>query len=58
MYTTNTLGIFRIILTPVENAVRVTALNLQFNTHVNISKLLLTSLSYKTKDLPCFLVFP
>lgn len=49
MYTTNTLGIFRIILTPVENAVRVAALNLQFNTQVDISKLLLSLLSIKPK---------
>lgn len=42
------------ILTPVENAVGVVALNLEFNTHFNISKLLWSSLlSYKTTDLSC-----
>lgn len=43
-----------VILTPIENAVGVVALNLEFNTHLNISKLLsLSLLLYKTNDL-CF----
>lgn len=38
-----------VILTPIENAGGVVALNLEFNTHLNISKLLSLSLRYKTK---------
>lgn len=41
--TTNTSGIFMVILTPIENAVGVVALNLEVNTHFSISKLLLSS---------------
>lgn len=41
-----------VILTPIENAVGDVALNLEFNTHLNISKLLsLSLLLYKTDDL-------
>lgn len=48
-----------VILTPIENAVGVVALNLEFNTHLNISKLLsLSLLLYKTNDLCFFFYIP
>lgn len=57
--TTITSGLVMVILTPIENAVGVVALNLEFNTHLNISKLLsLSLLLYKTNDLFLFLIFP
>lgn len=57
--TTITSGLVMVILTPIENAVGVVALNLEFNTHLNISKLLSVSLLlYKTNDLFLFLIFP
>lgn len=56
--TTITSGLVMVILTPIENAVGV-VLNLEFNTHLNISKLLsLSLLRYKTNDLFLFLIFP
>lgn len=57
--TTITSGLVMVILTPIENAVGVVALNLEFNTHLNISKLLsLSLLLYKTNDLFfCFVFF-
>lgn len=52
--TTITSGLVMVILTPIENAVGV-VLNLEFNTHLNISKLLsLSLLRYKTNDLFLF----
>lgn len=50
--TTVTSGLVIVILTPIENVV---LLNLEFNTHLNISKLLSSSLlCYKTNELFVF----